>query len=93
MRFLSKSRKNDDHILAHDHCRRNRAELEQSELCGCFYCMKVFPPTAIREWIDKDQTAMCPYCEIDSVIGSASAYPVTPEFLERMHAQWFDSVL
>jgi hypothetical protein len=32
-------------------------------------------------------------CEIDSIIGSASEFPITKEFLERMHAHWFDSVL
>jgi uncharacterized protein (DUF433 family) len=26
---------------------------------------------------------------VDSVIGSASGYPITPEFLELMHANWF----
>ena len=24
------------HISAHNHCRLNRAELERSELCGCW---------------------------------------------------------
>jgi len=46
------------------------------------------------EWIDdgvdeSDKTAQCPYCGIDSVVGSKSGYPVTPEFLERMKKHWF----
>jgi hypothetical protein len=51
--------------------------------------MANFPPTKIREWIDQEQTALCPECEIDSVIGSASGFPITKEFLELMHAHWF----
>jgi hypothetical protein len=78
-----------DHISAHEHCRLNRAELERSEICGCFYCMTIFPPEKIVEWIDDGQSAMCSNCPVDSVIGSASGYPITKEFLERMHAHWF----
>jgi hypothetical protein len=80
---------NNDHILAHDHCRRNRGELEQSEICGCFYCMTIFSPNEIVEWIDDGQTAMCPHCPVDSVIGSTCGFPITKEFLERMNAHWF----
>jgi hypothetical protein len=37
----------------------------RSELCGWFYCLEQFPPTAIVEWCDEDstgegQTALCP---------------------------------
>jgi hypothetical protein len=92
MAFLSRfrgSRGENDHVIAHDHCSNNRAELEKSETCGCFYCMSIFPPSQINEWIDEEQTALCPKCPVDSVIGSASGYPITKEFLERMHAHWF----
>lgn len=34
-------------------------------------------------------TALCPRCGIDSVIGSPSGYPVTPEFLGRTREHWF----
>jgi NAD-dependent SIR2 family protein deacetylase len=67
----------------------HRAELGKSDLCGCFYCMATFSFSMIQEWIDQEQTALCPECEIDSVIGSASGFPITKEFLERMHAHWF----
>jgi hypothetical protein len=78
-----------DHIAAHRRCSRHRAELELSEICGCFYCMAIFAPSSITEWIDDEQTAICPECPVDSVIGSASGYPITKSFLERMHAHWF----
>ncbi len=78
-----------DHIAAHEHCSTNRAEVERSEVCGCFYCMSVFPPSRITEWIDEGQTAICPECPVDSVIGSASGFPITREFLEKMHSHWF----
>ncbi|WP_245197274.1 hypothetical protein [Labrys sp. LIt4] len=45
----------------------------------------------IEEWIDDSAgTALCPECGIDSVIGSASGYPVDDrDFLEAMHELWF----
>ena len=52
-------------------------------LCGYFYCLAIYVPSEITEWVDEDQTAMCAKCGIDSVIGAASGYPVTAEFLQR----------
>ncbi len=90
MAFLSREfRGDDDHLVAHRHCSNHRTELEKSESCGCFYCFAIFPPSRIDEWVDQEQTALCPECGIDSVIGSASGFPITKEFLERMYAHWF----
>ena len=80
---------NDAHEPVHKHCSNHRAEVERSASCGCFYCRTIFPPADIREWIDEGQTALCPECEIDSVIGSASGFSIATEFLEQMHAHWF----
>ncbi len=74
---------------AHDHCSLNRVELQNSTLCGCFYCFAIFAPDEISEWIVDGRTAVCPKCPVDSVIGSASGFPITPEFLHRMHDKWF----
>jgi len=76
------------HIAAHRHCIRHRRELEASEWCGCFCCLAIFKPEAVQRWLT-DGTALCPECGIDSVIGSASGYLITREFLERMHRHWF----
>ena len=74
---------------AHEHAFNNRNELMASEQCGCFHYMATFGPSEVREWIDKGQTAMCPRCEIDSVIGSASSLPLTEESLQKMQKEWF----
>jgi len=64
-----------------------------SLVCGCFYCCAVFPPGGIDEWVDEQdgegQTALCPRCGIDSVIGDRAGFPITPEFLGRMNEYWF----
>jgi len=79
-----------DHIAAHQHSIRHRCEIEASERCGCFYCLAMFGPDSIVEWLDEGGgTALCPKCGIDSVIGTASGYPITTEFLKRMNRHWF----
>lgn len=89
-------------LAAHKHSSLHRAEIEQSASCACFHCLSTFAPSAITEWIDwpvdtpKDQrtdagkTAICPECGIDSVLGSASGYPLTQQFLLEMRAHWFE---
>jgi hypothetical protein len=77
------------HIAAHRHSWLHRAAIESSAHCGCFYCLAVYPPSAIREWVDGGETALCPRCGIDSVIGDASGYPLSGELLRAMKKHWF----
>ena len=75
---------------AHAFCSNNRNSLQKDSLCGCFYCLSIFRPSEITEWIDeKDDTALCPLCGIDSVIGESSGFPITKEFLTEMNKYWF----
>ena len=60
----------------------------------CFYCLEIFSPNEIIEWHGEDeygieQIAICVKCGIDSVIGSASGYPIERNFLSKMHDFWF----
>ncbi len=76
---------------AHRHSIHHRAEIEASVHCGCFYCCAVFPPGEITDWGDtyENDTAACPYCGIDSVIGSAAGFHIDAEFLRKMKWYWF----
>jgi hypothetical protein len=89
-----------DYVAAHKHCADHYDEIIASSICGCFYCLATFPPSEIINWLQENphkrpnvllngQTAFCPQCDIDSVIGSASGYPITAEFLQVMHDYWF----
>jgi hypothetical protein len=84
-----KSKPNEDIILAHKHCANHKQELINDPICGCFYCMKIFNPKEIDFWLEDEETAICPYCGIDSIIGESSGFPVTIEFLTEMHKYWF----
>lgn len=78
-------------IEAHKHCIRNRDEILASELCGCFYCLSIYTPDKISEWLKEDNggyTALCS-CGVDALIGSTSNFPITSEFMQDMHSKWF----
>jgi hypothetical protein len=81
---------------AYKHSRGNREDVLASKLCGCFHCLKTFPPRRVTEWIeeprDKGETAMCPYCGIDSVLGANPGFPTTRKFLSAMQARYFGGV-
>ncbi|MBE6661933.1 MAG: cytoplasmic protein [Ruminococcaceae bacterium] len=77
-------------IAAHEYCTNNRESLRNDSVCGCFFCLAIFSPTKIVEWVeDTKGTALCPYCRIDSVIGESSGYPITKGFLQEMKKHWF----
>ncbi|MBS1123610.1 MAG: hypothetical protein H6Q90_5838 [Deltaproteobacteria bacterium] len=74
---------------AHKRSSRHRVELEASTRCGCFFCFRTFPPASIKAWIDAKQTALCPGCGTDSVIGNASSHRIDDAFLRKMHGHFF----
>jgi hypothetical protein len=78
---------------AHEHASRHRAEVLRSGRCGCFYCCSTFPPQDITRWTDEvggeGQTALCPRCGIDSVLGDRSGFDLSPGFLQNMKSFWF----
>ncbi|CDX58638.1 hypothetical protein MPL3365_30224 [Mesorhizobium plurifarium] len=38
---------------AHKHSSDHRQEVESSLICGCFFCLSVYPPSDIQEWVVK----------------------------------------
>jgi hypothetical protein len=76
-------------LEAYLHAKRHRVELQSSEQCGCFFCFRLFPFGDITRWIDANETALCPGCGIDAVLGSSSGYVIRDSFLRRMHLHWF----
>ena len=79
-----------DIFVAHKCSMYNRAQLLNDQVCGCFYCLKIFSPKDITEWVNEGPgTALCPYCGMDSVISESSGFPITDEFLQAMNKHWF----
>ena len=74
----------------HDCSYSNKEQIEKSEKCGCFFCGEIFTPSEITDYLpDEPPTAECPFCHTDSVIGDASGFPITKDFLKKMKKRWF----
>ncbi len=91
-----------DVVRAHAGCNHNRNALARSARCGCFYCLAVYNPVEITQWVDPPdfdawlgpegdtgRTALCARCGIDAVLAEAAGYPLTAAFLDAMHNRYF----
>ncbi len=82
-------------IEIHKGCREHETVVQQSFLCGCFYCISTFYPTEIKDWDSytyegEERTAACPKCGIDAVIPSSENYEINDELLEAMRLFYFN---
>jgi hypothetical protein len=77
------------YILAHAHASKHRAEIEASARCACFFCFRTFAPSTIKAWIEGNQTALCPHCGIDAVLGTVADLRIDDGFLRKMHQHHF----
>ena len=92
-------------LAAHRHTWENRSELEASTLCGCCSCMQVFPAQEIVAWTGMDMsnfndpnaaggdTALCPRCGSEALVGDKAGFSLTQEFLSRMNQAWFQKTV
>lgn len=68
-----------------------------SNRCGCFYCLSIFAPDDIEEWVDEPpncprgagRTALCPACGIDAVLPDLPEVGLHVELLRMMQVQFF----
>lgn len=74
---------------AHLHTIYNREEIEVSDNCGCISCQRIFPASEVEDYIDGGITGMCPYCNIDAVIGDASGIKITNELFAELNKKYF----
>ena len=70
---------------------KNKELIENSELCGCYYCLKIFKPNKIKRWLDEGLTATCPNCGVDSVVGD-SQIEINKETLKELQNTRFYSL-
>lgn len=64
----------------------HREQLLASDVAACYYCFSKFAPGAVEAWCDgdeQDQTALCPRCGVDAVVGFMG--PVDAAWLRTAH--------
>lgn len=65
----------------------NEEEIERTILCACFSCQKKFFSSEIRDWVVMDghkKTAICPFCDSDTVIPDDGRGDITIEKLKAL---------
>ena len=72
----------------HNRSSRHRSVIMSGNACGCFYCLAAYEVDEIKEWTCAD-TAICPKCGVDTVLGFNSLHDVDPELLLDMKKFWF----
>lgn len=94
-----------DLLAAYRYVSNNWAQIQASSICGCCSCVQIFPPDEIVAWTGLDiddiedpraidnQTALCPRCGSEAVIGDKSGFPVNAQSLARMNEAWFQRTI
>jgi len=57
--------------------------------CGCYHCAKIFTIQDITEWTDNNDTALCPFCNVDSVISEEKDFTLNEDLLKKLNQYWF----
>lgn len=80
----------EEYEQARQHSIENRQEIKKSKQVLCYYCKRVYTSNEIKDYAtdEKDDTAICPHCNVDTVIGDASGLPVTCEHFAK-HIHWY----
>ena len=73
------------------HAVNNEDEVKASDQAGCFHCLEIFDISEIEDWVEGETgtSAVCPHCDVESVIGDAAGFPLTEEFLDELRQQHF----
>ena len=94
-----------DLLAAYRDVSNNWAKIQASKMCGRCSCVQIFPAEEIVAWEGLDmgdfenpdavnkQTALCPRCGSEAVLGDQSGFPITPPFLTRMNEAWFQRTI
>jgi hypothetical protein len=83
----------------------NWVHIQSSTVCGCCNCLQIFAPDDVVAWTGLDmhnlddpraidnQTALCPRCGSEAVIGDRSGFQINNQFLSRMNEAWFQRTI
>lgn len=63
----------------------NKKNLVGDVVCGCYFCLTIFRSSAITDWVDNGETALCPNCGIDTVLPDVA----NPFLLMQAKEKWF----
>lgn len=80
-------------FVQHLRCFDKKRYAPIAKSCGCFYCLRHFDVSEITHWYEseKEKTATCPYCQIDSVIIETEHEHVEHDLLCQLNMRFFNT--
>jgi hypothetical protein len=77
--------------LVHSQSLGNESLAAEANDCACYSCLEHFAAVQITSWTDSppNRTAMCPMCDMDSVIIETVATRVDDQLLKEMRIRYF----
>lgn len=66
----------------------NKNFVLNSDKVGCFFCKNIFSSKEIVNYVDDGTTAICPKCDIDSIVCDSIA-DVNEPMLNALHTFYF----
>ena len=67
---------------------KNKEQVFKQDWCGCSYCVAVFNPNRIVEWIDGGATGICPDCGVDSIVAyNPNNHGTIEKFIELLRQE------
>lgn len=83
--------KEDDKLKdAHLHTFGNRSEIDRSKTCYCLSCQTIFKPEEVTDYADGGETVICPYCDVDAVLGDGCGFKLADDLLDSLHNKYFN---
>lgn len=80
--------------LIHDAAINNRHAVMASTRCGCFSCEAMFHGWEITDFTERDFSAVCPRCGIDSVLPEhLPNAQLSQALLRQMRERYFENVI
>lgn len=67
---------------------KNKSLVQRSDKVGCYHCSKIFDSKEIVQFTDKGETAICPHCNVDSIVTS-SDFDLTEDMMKKLNDHWF----
>ena len=73
----------------HTYTLKNKSLIEKSKICYCYHCKNKILVEDIVDYLDEGETAVCPKCNVDSLIPDCIDEEITDKVIDDMNRYWF----
>ena len=81
--------------VIHKHSFNNKFEILNSHKCACFHCFRIYDSADVDTFskeTDGQETALCPLCISNTIIGDASGFNLTDELIDTLAYEYLQGL-